>query len=531
MPEHESQAGSPSASPEGGLDRRVVWVALAAVLVLAGALRFYGLSVQSLWSDELSTWEVATGETVSRTQIASREHNPPLYFFIMRNFIRVAGDSEAALRFPSAVAGTLAVLAMFLVGKRLFSVTEGLISAGLMAVLWCPVSYSQEARTYSMLLLGTLVSTWLWLDLVVRLREGRVRRGGTAWVFAGYVAAAVATAYLHYFGLYIVALQGAAAAVWVGFKRPKVLAWLLLLCVIIAAAYVPWLTVVKQHLATQKFWIPKPRGNHVWRFCLFMGGYSAVVVWAFFGAAAWVIGRAAWRFFVRKPPEDGACAAGFPKAELLAFLWLIVPGVVSLVYSLISTPVVTYRNLIVSLPAVCLVAARAIAVLPVRLLWRGALAAAVIAALVLHLVFGLRYYSVPSKDQFRETVQYVIDHDARTPNSMVIEQAFGRHRMDYYFERLGSTRRVDLKAGEMKDVPGVADEIRTRHAEHIWFLWSHRRPAPEFLEFMRQRYTEVGGRGFVDAGVILFRNEPPPPGYRFDRAPAPETPAFCPCSY
>lgn len=528
--------GAPAAARPRELDRRVVWAALAAILVLAGALRFYGLAIQSLWSDELSTWE----GSAHRIPPSLHEVNPPLYFLMMDGVIRLAGDSETVLRFPSAVAGTLAVLVMFLVGRRLFSDMEGLVSAGLLAVLWPAVFYSQEARPYAMLLLGALASTWLWLDLVARLRGAPERRGRIAWVGAAYAATAAATAYLHYFGLYFVMLQGAAAVGWLVFKRARALLWLVPVYGLIALTFSLWLPSMKTHLGIKSFWIPQPGGNHVWQFCLWQAGYSKIAVAVFFVSAAWVILRAARRAFAgragaklrseaRTPAAEGREAGGFPKGELFIFLWLTAPGALAMVYSLLVTPVLTYRNLIISLPGVCLVSGRAIAVLPVRPLVRALAGAAAVAALALYLVFGLHYYRLPGKEQFRGVVQHVIDNDAKAPNSLVIDASWGLHRMDYYFEHLGSAKRVDLKASQKGDIARIADEIQKRRPDYIWFLYAHRPVDPALLDFLRQHYTEAGGREFrnsrpapneprtptsltgefLDTGALLFRNEAP----------------------
>ena len=54
--------------------------------------------------------------------------HPPGYLTLLYLATNVLGDSEAMLRLPSALAGTLWIPAMFLLGRRLFGPEEGLIA-------------------------------------------------------------------------------------------------------------------------------------------------------------------------------------------------------------------------------------------------------------------------------------------------------------------------------------------------------------------------------------------------------------------
>src|SRR5215210_1747579 len=130
-------------------------LALAAVMLLASVLRFYGLEIQSLRFDELETWRYAIKSPpgiLEATGVSGSDPHPPGYYLFIHYWMQLAGDAEWALRLPSAVAGVLSVLVTFLLGRRLYSAREGLIAALLMTVLWAPIYYSQEARAYSLYL-------------------------------------------------------------------------------------------------------------------------------------------------------------------------------------------------------------------------------------------------------------------------------------------------------------------------------------------------------------------------------------------
>jgi uncharacterized membrane protein len=182
-------------------------LALLAIMFLGAVLRFYGLDFQSLWGGELASWDLGGRDTISGAVRDGTQ--PPLYFLILHFARWIFGDSEWALRLPSAVAGWLCIPAIYLLGKKLYSEREGIMAALFVAVLWAPVYYSQEARPYAMLILLSILTSYFWWDLMLGLRyRGELPKREAAW----YIVCGVLCAYTHYFGLLLVLLQGVALA-------------------------------------------------------------------------------------------------------------------------------------------------------------------------------------------------------------------------------------------------------------------------------------------------------------------------------
>ena len=124
------------------------------LLIASAALRFYDLGAESLWNDELSSWMQSKVQTVNEVIANARDDvYPPGYLVFLYYFMRQFGDSETVLRMPSAIAGVLATLPTYLLGKKLYSRNAGLTAAAIITVSWNPVFYAQEARSYSLLLM------------------------------------------------------------------------------------------------------------------------------------------------------------------------------------------------------------------------------------------------------------------------------------------------------------------------------------------------------------------------------------------
>jgi hypothetical protein len=145
------------------------YVMLGGIIVAGALIRVTGLNRQSLWFDEADVVVRAQrplGE-VLRTFTAAGE-NGPVYNLFLWLWIRVAGVSEIAVRFPSAVAGAIAIPLIYMLGKRIAGRTAGLVAAGLLAVNPYHVWYSQEAKMYAFVVVLALLSSLVLIEALNR---------------------------------------------------------------------------------------------------------------------------------------------------------------------------------------------------------------------------------------------------------------------------------------------------------------------------------------------------------------------------
>ena len=99
-------------------------LALVILTLVAFAWRAQGLAWQSLWRDEVDAIYFATRHLPETLMMFVQPgQNGPLYFVALRPWFDLMGTSEFALRYPSAVAGTLATLLTWQVARRLLPLT------------------------------------------------------------------------------------------------------------------------------------------------------------------------------------------------------------------------------------------------------------------------------------------------------------------------------------------------------------------------------------------------------------------------
>jgi mannosyltransferase len=197
------------------------WVcALGGLTLLAAFVRFAGLGHQSFWYDEAWTdylVRLRPGELL--TLVPRTESTPPLYYMVAWAWVRVFGRDEAGLRSLSALAGTLTVPVAYATGTTLATRRVGLVVAALAATSPLLVWYSQEARSYMLLVLLAALSLLCFAH--ARQRPSRV------WL-VGWAGASVAALATHYFAVFVVAPEAvlllAARPVACGPERRRALA-------------------------------------------------------------------------------------------------------------------------------------------------------------------------------------------------------------------------------------------------------------------------------------------------------------------
>lgn len=215
---------------------------LMVLLAVAAALRIPGLGT-GLWLDEIQTQldyaRMPWGQLLT-TFDTTNQHL--LYSISARLAQSVGGESALTLRLPAMVFGVASIWASLFFGLRWMPRREAWWAAVLLVVSYHHVWFSQNARGYTALLVGTLVSSALFLDLV------RGERSGPRWIWS-YAFVTTLTLLTHVTALVVVATHG---LVWLwrvrqlraGPTRWAPLVAMVLAGTLTAAAYAPIFTQV-----------------------------------------------------------------------------------------------------------------------------------------------------------------------------------------------------------------------------------------------------------------------------------------------
>lgn len=296
------------------------------VALLLGLVR---LGAPSVWFDEAYTAE-ATGRSPAWWLANDQYHF--LYDGLVALWAAIAGTSEWALRAPSVLGAILAAALMVVLGRKLFDRWVALASGVVLATSPFVVKWSQQARSYTLLLALSLVAT---LVLIRALERGT----RSSWALYGLVYAAVVVGHA-VAGI----LLAPAQLVLIAQRRERLLPHGPLAAVIVLAVAVPWAATVAMRSTGQGAgmgWLQQPSTAAVVQAVADVSGAAGL------GVALAALGLVLlWRSGRR---------------DLAAWLgaWAAAPFALALVMTAV-TPVFLDRYLIVAAPAFALLAGVAI---------------------------------------------------------------------------------------------------------------------------------------------------------------------------
>jgi 4-amino-4-deoxy-L-arabinose transferase-like glycosyltransferase len=346
-------------------------ILLAAILVVAAALRFAHLGRLSLWYDEVVSMRLARQPDPSaliRLLFQIDATRAPLHPLVLQGWLRLFGPSDYAGRSLSAVCGLLTVALTYRIGRRLFDDATALWGAGLATISPLLVRYSQEVRMYAWLVLLTCLA-W---DLLLSFRQS-----ASAWRQAAFALVLVGLVYSHPLGTFMVA---ALALAYLANVRAFQLSWGRWLAIqfLVVMAVAPWVGHYLDHppevisgTVSLRDLLGLPIGftGGDSRFLLICG---AVIAWGLLD-----LGRPG-------SSEGFRVRLGDPFAASVLLIWFAVPPLLLFAHSLVGHPIFGQARYTLFVgPAYLLLLARGITRLPRQARWAFALAVAGLAGLLM----------------------------------------------------------------------------------------------------------------------------------------------------
>ena len=364
--------------------------ALIGVLIVAAVVRLIGLDWESYWFDEI--WAVnQVRDTLAGVlhSLANQDVHPPLYPVLLWGWVKVGGESEFWTRLLSATFGFGAVIFIYLLGRDLYNRTTGIWAAWLLGLNAFAVFYSQEARSYSLMLCLGIASTWF-----------LVRR---QWIIYGALAAMLA--YTHNFGLFLLLAHGLFVLIkWPGDRKAMVITGL---CV--GLVYACWLPSLLGQIARveEGFWIDPLAWSDLYKWVWYWSGYNIPVAIILIGLC--IVGA----------------RTGHNKGLLIG-LWLLLPVLIPVGLSLVTEPIFHHKYPIVILGAFSLLAAHGLVSLdlPKQKIIGG--------ALVILMLAGIPWtlWRKPSKEQWRELSHAATKaHDS---GAILMAEKYNKPYLPYY---------------------------------------------------------------------------------------------------
>jgi len=460
---------------------------LLVLMGMGGWLRFHELTFQSYWIDELfsasfSHPDRTLGEAVA---VTLEDVHPPLFQTLLWFAYKVFGYSEYTGRALSATFGIATIPALYLLGREAFNRDVGRYCATLGAFSVFLIFYAQEARSYTLLFLLCTLS-YAALFSVVREPSGRN--------IALYCGATIAMLYTHYFGFVAAASQALALplclAAMVSATRKGFLIRAAAVAGIIGLAVSPLLPWIFSHSDIQAFWIKQPGPGFIGLYFLLYFPPPSFAPWML-ALLLFGLVRGLFSSHISAPERRGS-ELTFRFGTAMACFWITSCLALPYARGLFAAPMLTFRNGIITIPAMLLLAALGVYFMKRRTL-RGIVLALLVGMSLYALFVSPGLYQRVMKSQFREVAAIVARNPWRYPVYHVKEKA---RFFNFYFEQ--------LESGIRSEGPDVLEE-RLRKGETgaaFWLLDAHRiRPGFPLAERLQLARAVRHLRN--DAGALL----------------------------
>lgn len=129
----------------------IVFLIVVIVLVSALILSFQ-LETRSLWADELFSLKAGEKLLTSNEEFfifVNADVHPPLYFFLLGQWMRITGTGDAAIRFFSVISAVFMLIFSYFLSRKMFSERNAFYSVALVSISPFFILYSRMARYYS----------------------------------------------------------------------------------------------------------------------------------------------------------------------------------------------------------------------------------------------------------------------------------------------------------------------------------------------------------------------------------------------
>jgi len=353
----EPSGGSSNEQPIGVASKFATYLGLQALLAMAVATFLLGRP--SLWLDEASSIQFASGPWSELLDaITEQEAMHGFYYVVLKLWSGIAGTSEFASRLPSAIFFVVAVVALVLLGRLLFSDRVALIAGMLLTFNPFLLVYARDARSYAMVTALSTLATYLFVRSILSDEVD-------LWILGAYTFVGILSVYAHAWSIFVLVVHAGTLLVVPSFRTKA--AWLIGSWSMMFILATPLLTFLVFLRGDQVAWIPEVGLSEFIRHFRRHSG-SGILMAIFFGLV--LIALWTYAFGDRRSQPKWMIA--------MIIAWILVPPVLTFLVSL-SVPLFLSRYLIVALPALVLLAA--VGVDALRPTWLGIGMAVVVVAL------------------------------------------------------------------------------------------------------------------------------------------------------
>ena len=422
------------------LDKRTLSLFIGISVVFVAA-RLWHMTSYGLFGDEVFTlWTSEQSWSSLFTSVVGDVVHPPLFYVLLKLWMAIGGQSLTWVKLLPAMFSIASIIPFFLLCRELKLDPRAMnLALWLMALNGFLINHSQEVRMYSLLLLLSVSSLWLFSRL-------ENIDAGAHVIHVTLCSVNLLLVFAHYYGWAVVGLELISLLIW---KREHLRSFAISVAVLVLC-FSPWVYLISKAARANPTridftWNQPPalseiigyygnlNGSLSYRWKVF--GTGAVMLLFLFPVMAW-----GWRIISRKG-ESARSTEIFGWLALFAFG----PPAVSFFAShILPQPVWAFRYLIISAPGyLLLVGAASVRLKPERLR---------IGIVVLIVCWSALsgFAEVVGRDRisWQPLVERMIKAEEQPSANVYVTDANIGNTIQYYLDQAGETRfRISFISG------------------------------------------------------------------------------------
>lgn len=245
--------------------KKKIWITACTLFVLNLLVKIIFISEPSIaWDEPFSIYH-AQMDIHQIIEHLYNGNNPPLFEIILHGWIKMFGISPFSVRFLPLLFSSLTASTLFILGNRFFNFKTGIIVALLFSFSNFHLFFAHEARVYSFFGLLTVWSMYLFMRWI------RIQNNWKMLLLLILIDALLL--YTHYFGFFVLVIQGLSVILIKELRQPFFLKFLLVGAGVFLL-FLPNLMILFGRFsdsASNGTWIEKPNGieslyNMLWNF-------------------------------------------------------------------------------------------------------------------------------------------------------------------------------------------------------------------------------------------------------------------------
>ena len=224
---------------------------LFSIFAFCLAIRIAFLTQKNLWFDEVFSWHLSMDSFYEIIVRTSNDIHPPLYYFTLKIWNFVFGDSVAAMRLLSAFFTSSAIFFIYPLSRRIMPPAQAFLVLVMYSLSPLNLYYSQEVRMAAMNLFLNAGSVYFLMKLTdVSHNHHRIFRDKYSLLYLFFTLFAL---YTHYFSFFILTAEVIYVIVINLYSRKQILSYVYIWLGVLAG-YILWLPDLITHMRKGQSW-------------------------------------------------------------------------------------------------------------------------------------------------------------------------------------------------------------------------------------------------------------------------------------